>query len=196
MSICACSRFDPCSPGSCWATFRCTGAASHRQGFRSLFSWIMLGDRIIADFPGHTSRGFDPCSPGSCWATRCSPASERPAELFRSLFSWIMLGDTALRRPGNAEYGFRSLFSWIMLGDLTASCAGEGAAGFRSLFSWIMLGDVEQLVAGPGHRHVSILVLLDHAGRLSSSPSRYTGPRCFDPCSPGSCSATCYVRLV
>ena len=36
--------------------------------FRSLFSWIMLGDEHAMP-SSKLSLGFDPCSPGSCWAT-------------------------------------------------------------------------------------------------------------------------------
>ena len=87
---------------------------------------------------------------------------------FRSLFSWIMLGDADRNPSWPLRLEFRSLFSWIMLGDPTGTPAGRLRLEFRSLFSWIMLGDnVEQeyLDCAVG---VSILVLLDHAGRLGT----------------------------
>src|SRR4051794_38453746 len=37
--------------------------------FRSLFSWIMLGDPDAPHGSADVPPGFDPCSPGSCWAT-------------------------------------------------------------------------------------------------------------------------------
>ena len=88
--------------------------------FRSLFSWIMLGDADRNPQLAGFGLSFDPCSPGSCWATRPEPPAGRLRLEFRSLFSWIMLGD-------NVEQ--------------------------------------EYLDCAVG---VSILVLLDHAGRLGT----------------------------
>ena len=154
--------------------------------FRSLFSWIMLGDGD-STIPAESARRF------------------------RSLFSWIMLGDRdravngadpdvsilvlldhAGRQLCNAgaisDAGFRSLFSWIMLGDIEHSVTAT-KDGFRSLFSWIMLGDPTSSVT-PYRHAVSILVLLDHAGRPASRAVIGCSMPCFDPCSPGSCWAT------
>ena len=242
------ASFDPCSPGSCWATAGLSPVVTGRMEFRSLFSWIMLGDAYTRF--GGTWRivSFDPCSPGSCWATPCPPhsplASSRVSILVlldhagRLLFSCAPIGigsvsilvlldhagrldeldirvhlmccvsilvllDHAGRRellrcllrrhqgfdpcsPGSCWAtrsdrtpltgltAFRSLFSWIMLGDTDGGiCDLPGYQGFRSLFSWIMLGDHRPRSGGGNEHRVSILVLLDHAGRqsLTSSPT-------------------------
>ena len=164
------------------------------MGFRSLFSWIMLGD------PGGNSRSV----------TRGE---------FRSLFSWIMLGDKSnyaadaglgpvsilvlldhagRRRDSHCQCQHDRVSILVLLdhaGRLPRQSVQDKARTvFRSLFSWIMLGDWGMGRLAQGSRQVSILVLLDHAGRPLCPRRPDADWRAgFDPCSPGSCWATqCY----
>ena len=78
-----------------------------------------------------------------------------------------MLGDFDSRFHVSLVVRFRSLFSWIMLGDRGTDLRVVHVLKFRSLFSWIMLGDTYTPTVGLADgTYVSILVLLDHAGRL------------------------------
>ena len=92
-------RFDPCSPGSCWATNYTFGKTIPEAMFRSLFSWIMLGDFPDSLFANHAIGGFDPCSPGSCWATWPRPRLPSPGQLV----SILVLLDHAGRLPGRTH---------------------------------------------------------------------------------------------
>ena len=66
-SVLLARSFDPCSPGSGSAATQGVRRWQANLGFRSLFSWIRLGDRHRAD-GASDGLGFDPCSPGSGWA--------------------------------------------------------------------------------------------------------------------------------
>ena len=207
--------FDPCSPGSCWAT-RTPAPRRTEECTVSILVLLDHAGRLQHCLMRKLARqGFDPCSPGSCWAT------VRPIRLNGlAHVSILVLLDHAgrlLRRClcGGSRVMFRSLFSWIMLGDFDSRFHVSLVVRFRSLFSWIMLGDrgtdlrvvhelqVSILVlldhagrhlhanGGTCGRHlVSILVLLDHAGRLVPRLVGTVDDRRFDPCSPGSCWAT------
>ena len=184
-------RFDPCSPGSGWAT--------RRPAMRPL------------NYPA----GFDPCSPGSCWAAsnscghqwretrvsilvlldqarRLSPVAlrGRPATSFDPCSPGSGSGPGDADSASSAEAGFRSLFSWIRLVGARTGFAPRKAPGFRSLFFWIRL--VGLLDCGPrkiaagfdpcstgsgwrptkttecAHVRVSILVLLDQAASAAA----------------------------
>src|SRR5204862_494571 len=155
-------------------------------GFRSLFSWIMLGGTLAPPM-GYQASCFDPCSPGSCWAAYPPGTIPTVGKGFRSLFSWIMLGGpsrVAVLRPGPSVsflvlpgHAGRPFFfprhgALVMCFDpcspgscwaaTNATSAWARKNRFRSLFSWIMLGGTSAHVVGEEASIVSILVLLDH----------------------------------
>src|SRR5438309_835803 len=107
--------------------------------FRSLFSWISLGEAIESD-------------------------SEFETMWFRSLFSWISLGDADVCLGLLALALFRSLFSWISLGDLAAARRPRGARRVSILVLLDQPGRCFRSQPTPRKAVVSILVLLDQPG--------------------------------
>ena len=142
--------------------------------------------------------------------------------MFRSLFSWIMLGDYYVRVDTMQIGGQVSILVLLdHAGRRRATKFRRSNWGrFRSLFSWIMLGDTDAARCHRADTVVSILVLLDHAGRQPSTQENLEMPVMFrslfswimlgdisfcvycdaewpgfDPCSPGSCWATRRDRM-
>ncbi len=212
----ATTGFDPCSPGYALpGGCRCDDAPA-APGFRSLFSWmplcrmstqhilahrrmvsiLVLLDTALPDARRHPPRRcprcFDPCSPGYCSAGARRRDGVVPCDADVSI---LVLLDAALPGPHRRHLHARQRVSILVLLDAALParpalmktarwstsfdpcspgsalsvrpCTGRShcVKGFRSLFSWILL--------------CRFMVQADERRRC----------RCFDPCSPGCCSA-------
>src|SRR5262249_47940103 len=112
--------------------------------------------------------GFNPCCPGSGSATICLTALAAAPSVFQSLLSWIRVGDTPrLTRA----YGFTAVSIHVVLD--------------HGRLLLVAIHPTSLLVPD-----VSILVVLDQ-GRRRGGPTLPSGSlRSFNPCCPGSGSAT------
>ena len=163
--------FDPCSPGSCWATIVTAARCGMAVMFRSLFSWIMLGDPVSVDGVCQMAQVSILVLLDHAGRLRARPRPNRQVSILvlldhagrprsragsRSRVSdpcspWIMLGDRGILR---SAAGTAREFSILVLldhaGRLRRSRRSDAISPFRSLFSWIMHRD-----ASSARRHHS-----------------------------------------